>query len=104
MKRFFAINANGLRVGEDHPRAKLTDHDVDLIRDALDERDAFVAVLVGLGYRRLVIRRALSWLEMDVRGIARRFEVSRSLIQDIYVGRRRAQTVTGHRSVRLPGK
>lgn len=28
----FAVNEHGLRIGEDHPRAKLTDHDVEQIR------------------------------------------------------------------------
>lgn len=31
MKKVKAVNAGGLPIGEDHPRAKLCNHDVDLI-------------------------------------------------------------------------
>lgn len=30
--RYVAVNAAGLRIGEGHPRARLTDHKVDLMR------------------------------------------------------------------------
>jgi len=57
--KLVGINEKGLRVGEDHHRAKLTDHDVELIRELHEEH--------GLGYRTL----------------AKKFEVSRSLIRHI---------------------
>lgn len=39
-----AVNERGLRIGEDHPRARLTNHDVDLMREMHGQ---------GMGYRRL---------------------------------------------------
>jgi hypothetical protein len=64
-----AVNENGVRVGESHPRVRLTDWEVELIR-ILHEEDS-------LGYRRL----------------AAIFEVSKRTIRDICHYRRRAETV-----------
>lgn len=66
------VNDRGHVVGEDHHRAKLSDHDCWLICELKCE---------GLSYRQ----------------IAAKFEVSRETIADIVKGRRRAQTATGHR-------
>ncbi|OAE72592.1 hypothetical protein A7J71_11270 [Achromobacter insolitus] len=62
------VNEKGIRVGEDHQRAKLTDHDVELMRQ-LHEED-------GIGYKRL----------------ARMFDVSREQARDICRYKARAQT------------
>lgn len=78
MKRVISVNANGQRVGESHQRAKLTDHEVDQIRE-LHESGEY-------GYRKL----------------ARMFEVSRSLVRYIVKCRCRAQIVAGFREVQLP--
>ncbi|MBI5900853.1 MAG: hypothetical protein HZB40_16730 [Rhodocyclales bacterium] len=67
-----AVNDAGLRIGEDHQNAKLTDREVDEIR-ALNES--------GIGYRRL----------------ARMFEVSRSAIAMIVRCERRAQIPANYR-------
>lgn len=45
MAKLIGVNDKGLRVGEDHQRAKLTDQDVERMRQ-LHEVD-------GIGYRRL---------------------------------------------------
>ena len=34
------INEKGRRIGEDHPRAVLSDHEIDLLAGLLDEREA----------------------------------------------------------------
>ena len=34
--KLVAVNDQGRRIGETHPRAKLTDHEVDLIRDLVE--------------------------------------------------------------------
>ena len=60
-----AIAANGRRVGESHPKAKLSDHEVDLIRTLADE---------GMSYRTLAVK----------------FEVLKSVIQKIVKCDRRA--------------
>lgn len=78
MKRVHNLNAGGLRVGESHQRAKLTDREVDQIRELHESGE--------LGYRKL----------------ATMFEVSRGTIRDIVKCKRRAQVVVGHREVCLP--
>lgn len=72
MKRVIRINASGLRVGEDHQNAKLTDQEVDRMRE-LHEQGVTVTEL------------------------ARMFEVSKGTACDIVSYRRRAQTVVGVR-------
>lgn len=68
-KQYVGVNEAGLRVGEDHPRAKLSDHDVDLILELH---------LTGMGYAE----------------IANKFEVTKWAIGRICRYERRAQTVT----------
>jgi len=68
MQKGIAVNERGLRIGESHPRVKLADHDVALIRELHEDH--------GMGYRAL----------------ARKFEVSKRTIRDICSYRTRAQT------------
>ncbi|WP_323026548.1 hypothetical protein [Castellaniella sp.] len=65
--RTVGVNDLGYRVGEDHANARLTDHDVELIRQ-LHETD-------GMSYATL----------------ATKFSVSKSAVADICRYRRRAQ-------------
>ena len=65
------VNDSGRVVGESHHRAKLTDHDVDLVRDLRD---------VGLTHT----------------AIAAKFDVSRSAIQAICSLKRRGHLAVGH--------
>lgn len=67
MKRLVAINDKGNRVGETHPRAVLTDAEVDLVFGLIED---------GLSYS----------------VIAEKFEVSKSCIGHLASGRRRCQT------------
>jgi hypothetical protein len=67
MQKLIALNENGRRIGESHPRAKLLNHEVDLVLDLLD---------AGLSYAE----------------VAHKFEVSKSCIAHIANGRRRGQT------------
>lgn len=76
MTRQFKVNEHGLRVGEDHPNAKLTDHEVDLMRRLHDD---------GVGYKRL----------------ARMFEVSQETAARICRYEVRNQSVCG--SKKSPG-
>ncbi len=80
MLRVVGINERGLRVGEDHQRAVLSDRDVELMRH-LHEAD-------GWGYRRL----------------AKKFECSKTTARKICKYQMRAQSVAGHRAVPLPGQ
>ena len=95
-KRALALNAKGRRIGEDHHRAKLTNHDVDLIHDLLDARDMLVETYMGLGMPRRKVQLALSKAQLSERWIADKFEISRRTVRDIRSGRKRAQTVEGH--------
>jgi hypothetical protein len=66
-----AVNENGVRIGESHPRVRLTDWEVELIRLLHEDQEQPV------GYRRL----------------AAIFEVSKRTIRDICAYRRRAETL-----------
>lgn len=65
--RRVAVNDRGAVVGQDHWRAKLTDHEVELMRQMHEQ---------GWGYRRLAVK----------------FDVSRSHVRSIVQFRCRAQT------------
>lgn len=74
--KIVAVNDRGQRIGESHPRAVLTDREVDLMLALRDE---------GYSY---------AWL-------ARKFEVSKGCVWKICVGRRRAQVAVAVRRVRV---
>jgi hypothetical protein len=65
--RLLAVNSGGYVIGEQHPRAVLTDHEVQLVFELREQ-----------GYSQ--------------RWLAAKFEVGRSTIRDILSGRTRAQT------------
>lgn len=65
---FAKANEQGLRIGEDHPNARLSDHEVDLL---LELHEA------GYGYGRL----------------ARKFDISKSQARNICKGHQRSQVV-----------
>lgn len=68
-KVFVAVNEQGVRLGETHPNADLSDHEVDLIRDFREKE--------GMSY---------AWL-------AEKFEVPKATIQKICQYQRRAVTI-----------
>lgn len=70
-----AVNERGHVVGQSHPRAVLTDHEVELLLE-----------LRGEGY-------SLGWL-------ARKFEVSKGCVQGIVSGRNRSQVIDRVRRIR----
>lgn len=69
------VNERGLRVGEDHQNAKITDHEVELMR-RMHEVDK-------IGYRRL----------------AKIFDLSKTTVRNICNYRWRCQTVVKFRKV-----
>ena len=73
--RMLAVNDRGQRIGESHPRAVLTDHEVGLLQDLRDE---------GYSYSRL----------------AKMFEVSKGTVAKILTGQRRCQTPVAFRRAR----
>lgn len=68
MTKTIALNDNGRRIGESHPRAKLLDHEVDQVLALLES---------GLSYAQ----------------VAEKFDVSKSCIAHIATGRRRGQPI-----------
>lgn len=66
MQKLVALNDKGRRIGENHPRARLTDAEVDLVLSLLDD---------GLSYSQ----------------VAEKMDVSKSCIAHIATGRRRSQ-------------
>jgi hypothetical protein len=71
-----ALNHTGRRIGEDHPRAKLSNAQVDELLELHDEQ--------GWGYRRL----------------AKKFGISRGHARDIINGRRRGQFPDHYKSIK----
>jgi hypothetical protein len=80
-KRIISVNDRGLRIGEDHPKAKLTDHEVDLIREMAEDRDEN-------GRRKWGRRR-----------LARKFDVSTWTIRSILDCASRAQIPAAYRTI-----
>lgn len=73
--RMLAVNERGLRIGESHPRAVLTDHEVGLLMELRDE---------GHSYAKL----------------AEMFEVHKGTVAKILSGQRRCQTPVAFRRAR----
>ena len=74
MQKLIALNENGRRIGESHPRAKLLDHEVDQVLALLE---------AGLSYAEVALK----------------FDVSKSCVAHIATGLRRGQAV--ERTVRV---
>lgn len=68
MKKLIALNENGRRINESHPRSKLLDNEVNLVLDLLE---------AGMSYAE----------------VAQKFDVSKSCVAHIATGRRRGQSV-----------
>lgn len=77
MQKTVAVNDAGLRIGEDHPNAKLTDAEVETIRQLHE---------AGMSYE----------------CIADKFEVSKWAIGRICRYERRAQTPANFKNVHVP--
>ena len=73
--RMLAVNDRGQRIGESHPGAVLTDHEVGMLQDLRDE---------GYSYSRL----------------AKMFEVSKGTVAKILTGQCRCQTPVAFRRAR----
>lgn len=72
-KRMVGVNERGLRVGEDHGRAKLTDHEVEMMRRLHEDEK--------VGYRRL----------------CKMFEVSKNTVRRICNYQVRCQAISDYR-------
>ncbi len=78
MQKTVAVNEAGLRIGEDHPNAKLTDAEVERIRTLHED--------YGMSYSTL----------------AEKFEISKGAIAKICRYERRGQPVANFKKVPVP--
>jgi hypothetical protein len=79
--KLVGVNERGNRVGEDHQSAKLSDEEVELIRELANPSDGAAP--------------------MAQRLIAEKFEISRGTVSDIVTFRRRASYPVGFRRVKI---
>lgn len=73
-KRLVSINEKGRRIGESHPRARLTDREIELV---------FALRAEGWGYKR----------------IAHKMEMSVRHVRDVLACRKRAQFAAGFKGI-----
>lgn len=92
MPRRVKINEMGRRIGESHPRAVLTDHEVGLLIAMLDERDALLGRMAFDGARVAEIDAALIAAGLSFRLLAAKFEIHKQTVAKIARGERRCQT------------
>ena len=86
------LNEHGRRIGESHPRAVLTDHEVALLMEMLDEREAVIGELEFAGKARAAIDAVLHSKGLSYACLAVKFEVHKQTIAKIACGVRRCQT------------
>ncbi len=75
--RIVSVNDAGMVIGQDHHRARFTDHDIDLIRELRADG-------------------------MKLSDIADKFETSKGRVHDICAARSRGQTATSQRTLGAP--
>ncbi len=95
MPRHVKTNEMGRRIGESHPRAVLTDHEVGLLIDMLTEREVIIGRMQFDGARQVAIDTALTATGLSYRCLALKFEVHKQTIAKIAKGVRRCQTPAG---------
>ena len=84
-------NARGRRIGEDHPRATISDRDVALIFALLDEREAAIERWRGAGLSGWQFDNALTLTGLSYRLIAEKLGIDKSTVYKIASGARRNQ-------------
>jgi hypothetical protein len=85
------FNEQGRRIGESHPRATLTDHEVELLAGMLDCRDQMIETLTQAGASPSTIGQLLHANGLSFRALAEKFEVSKSQVARIAAGQSRCQ-------------
>lgn len=99
---FIKLNERGRRIGESHPKATLSDHEVDLLLELLIARDELLEVMAG--QRQAAIDAALHEGQLSYTQLAVKFEVHRQSIAKIARGERRCQTPCEYRRPPVPMK
>lgn len=86
------INEHGRRIGESHPRAVLSDHEIELLQELLGEREAIINRMRNAGSRQAEIDTTLAAEGLSYRKLGVKFEVHWRTIGKIANGERRCQT------------
>ena len=84
-------NDHGRRIGEGHPRAVLTDHEIDLLIDLLIEREALIGRMEFDGATQVQIDAALMLARLSYRCLAVTFGLHKQTVAKIAKGQRRCQ-------------
>jgi hypothetical protein len=103
-KVFIKVNEKGCRIGDSHPRAVLTDHEVDLLMELLICRDEIIEHLEAKGCSRSVIDATLCEEQLSYRWLAIKFEVHVQCIAKINRGERRCQRPAAYKPVPVKAK
>jgi hypothetical protein len=102
MIKLVAINERGRRIGEGHNMAKLTDHDVDLVLNLLEEREKIIRSLTKYGLARCEIDQVLATAQLSYKGIGDKFEVTKQCIWRISMCKTRGQYPARWKRVEQP--
>lgn len=89
--KLVAVNELGKVIGEGHGRAKLTDHDIELIQSLLECREMLIVEYMKVGLTRGEVCRALHTAQLSYKGIADKFEINKSHVRHIANGTLRGQ-------------
>lgn len=89
------LNEKGHRIGDSHPRAVLSDHEVDLLLELLIARDDLLEAMNG--QRQAVIDAALHEEQLSYTQLSIKFEIHRQAVAKIARGERRCQTPSSYR-------
>ena len=90
MPKIIKINEHGRRIGESHPRASMTDHEVQLLMRLLEEREALLDLYKDQPLSAILA--ALKSAGLSFRLLALKFEISKCHVAKIARGERRCQT------------
>jgi transposase len=93
MLKLVKINERGRRIGEDHPRAVLSDHDVGLLWEFLEEREALIARMTAAGAVQREVEAALTKSGLSYRLLAAKFDVHKQTVAKVAQGARRCQAI-----------
>lgn len=85
-------NERGRRIGDSHPRAVLSDHEVELLLDLLDDRRTIIDRMQAGGATQTAIDAMLTFKGLSYRLLAETFEISKGHVGKIARGVGRQQT------------
>lgn len=85
-KRIVAINEYGLRIGEDHPNARLTNLEVDVLLELREELDENGKHIWSYGK------------------LAEKFDIGKTAVRRICKGQSRCQTPMGYKTIYEDGE